>query len=160
MHLSLSTEYAIHSLIYLALQPKGKVTLVTEVARAQGVSETYLAKVFQQLVKAGLVASYRGAKGGFALALPPDQINLRQVITAIEGQQPILRCASDRRGCEPGPDCPIHEAIDHIEMLLWRTLEQTKLSDLAEQMRTRKGKVPWLSPLLERTEPAAEARSL
>ncbi|MDZ7373974.1 MAG: Rrf2 family transcriptional regulator [candidate division KSB1 bacterium] len=149
MQLSLSTEYAIHSLIYLALQPRGKVTLVSEVARAQGVSETYLAKVFQQLVKAGLVISYRGAKGGFALALPPNQISLAQIIGAIEGRQPILRCVVERRSCELGTDCPIHGTVDRVERLLWETLEQTKLSDLIEEMRNRGDKAHWLAHLLQ-----------
>lgn len=148
MQFSLSTEYAIHSMIYLALQPRGKVTLVTEVARAQGVSETYLAKVFQQLAKAGLVVSYRGAKGGYMIARHPQEITLREIVAAIEGQAPLFRCVEHRRGCELGEDCEIRGVMSHIEDTLWSTLDQTTVQDLIEQMRRRKEKVRWLTDLL------------
>ncbi len=156
MQFSLSTEYAIHSLIYLALQPKGKVTLVSEVARAQGVSETYLAKVFQQLAKAGVVISYRGAKGGFALARPPSEISLRQIVAAIEGEAPLFRCLEDRRNCALGDDCEIRSVMNRVEAVMWDMLEQTKLSDLIDGLRPRKEKVRWLTQLLAQSEAEKE----
>ena len=152
MQFSLSTEYAIHSLIYLALQPKGKVTLVSKVARAQGVSETYLAKVFQQLAKAGVVISYRGAKGGFALARPPSEISLRQIVAAIEVEAPLFRCLEDRRNCALGDDCEIRSVMNRVEAVMWDMLEQTKLSDLIEGLRPRKEKARWLTQLLAQSQ--------
>jgi len=52
---------------------------------------SYLAKVFQLLAKAGLVKSFRGAKGGYRLALPPESITLKHITQAIEGANPLLQ---------------------------------------------------------------------
>ncbi|MGQ4808695.1 HTH-type transcriptional repressor NsrR [Candidatus Entotheonellaceae bacterium PAL068K] len=76
MRFSLSTEYAIHGLLFLALRPPDAVTMLPEVARALGVSEPSLRKVFQTLARQGLITSYRGIKGGYSLGTPAREITL------------------------------------------------------------------------------------
>src|SRR5262245_31101466 len=59
--------------------------MLREISRATAISEAFLAKIFQKLVRSGLVRSRRGFRGGFFLARPASQITLREVIEALEG---------------------------------------------------------------------------
>jgi len=144
MLLSHSTEYAIHSLFYLALQEGHRAVLVSDIARAQNVSESYLAKIFQSLVKAGLVRSYRGAKGGFHLARSPEEISLRDIVQAVEGSCPVFNCSALRRDCELTEGCRIIEAMNTAEEQFYQTLAQTTLKDLVDQAKGYPGPIHWL----------------
>jgi Rrf2 family protein len=75
------------------------------VGREQAIPESFLAKIFQSLVHAGLVVSRRGARGGFALARPSDQITVRQVIEAVDGPIALNGCVLYPESCERSSDC-------------------------------------------------------
>ncbi|HEX9591845.1 MAG TPA: Rrf2 family transcriptional regulator [bacterium] len=85
MRLTKAGDYAMRGLIYLARQPQGEVVLVSEIAHAMYVPESFLAKIFQSLAKAGLVRSHRGYGGGYSLNRPPVAITLLEVIECVEG---------------------------------------------------------------------------
>ena len=109
MRLTRGADYGTRGIIYLARQPANAIVLVGDIASAEQLSESYLAKIFQELAKGGLVRSHRGAKGGFSLARPPEQITLRQVIEAIEGPIAINRCLAPWEGVSaprPAPFTP------------------------------------------------------
>ena len=69
MELTRKGEYAIRGILYLAQQPPGKVSLLSDIADATDAPQTFLAKIFQSFAKLGIVNSYRGTGGGFVLAL-------------------------------------------------------------------------------------------
>ena len=131
MKLTRGADYGTLGILYLAKQPRDRVVLISEVAEAQRVPESYLAKIFQDLAKAGLVRSHRGARGGFTLARPPEEITLRQVIEAIEGPLALNRCLDPREGCENSPDCPLHAALAKAQETLVSTLDAVTLNTLA-----------------------------
>ena len=139
MQLSLSTEYAIHSLFYLAMQDKAKLTLVSDVAKVQNISESYLAKVFQTLSKAGLIKSYRGAKGGYVLAQEPKKISLRKIVETMEGNSPIYVCDDQKRKCNFLGDCIISHVMTEAEQKMFEVLDQTSLADLLTNMNYELG---------------------
>ncbi len=85
MHLNRGVEYGIEGMTYLALAGSERSTLLREVSRATSIPETFLSKIFQRLVRSGLVRSRRGFRGGFLLARPASQITLREVIEALQG---------------------------------------------------------------------------
>jgi len=85
LQLTRDGEYAVRAILFLASQPLGKISLISEISKVQDIPKSYLAKIMQHLVKVGLVNSRRGAKGGFFLARPADRITLRQTIEAVEG---------------------------------------------------------------------------
>lgn len=134
MQLSLSTEYAIHSLFYLALQAQDKIILVSDVAKAQNISASYLAKVFQTLSKAGLVKSYRGSKGGYILAKEPSKISLRKIVETMEGKSPIFICDDHKRKCNFLGDCLISHVMTEAEQKMFDVLDQTSLDDLLKNL--------------------------
>jgi Rrf2 family protein len=144
MQFSLGCEYAIHGLLYLALQPPDEVVLVTDIAKAQNLPVSYLAKVFQYLAKAGLVKSFRGAKGGYMLAQPPGRITLRHITQAIDGAGPMFSPLSSRRECSAEADCLIREAFTKAEESMLHELEKVTLHEMVERARHMGSRMKWL----------------
>jgi Rrf2 family protein len=117
-------------MIYLAKQPRGKPCLVGRVAETQSLPESYLAKLFQDLSRSGLVVSHRGAKGGFVLARDPDNITLRQVIEAVEGPIALSLCLDERVGCELSEGCEVHFVLAEAQSRLLKVLDGATLSSV------------------------------
>lgn len=130
MRLTRGADYGTRGIIRLAKMPFSSVALVSEIASAEDLPESYLAKIFQDLAKEGIVHSHRGAKGGFSLARPADQITLRQVIEAIEGPIALNRCLAPSEGCESISTCPIYPILAKAQEQLLATLDTTTLHDL------------------------------
>lgn len=137
MQFSTSIEYAIHGLVHLAVMKPASAVLVRDIARAIRVPESYLRKVFQVLVRAGLVASRRGAKGGFFLARDPGELTLRNVVEAIDGTLPFYSCQKTARGCSSVPLCPVSEAFEAARQKMGEVLEATSIKDLAQGIAKR-----------------------
>ena len=99
MHYSVGVEYGLHCLLYLIDQPEDSPIGIKELSAFQGVSETYLSKMFGKLAKAGIVSSVPGVKGGYRLAKSPDEITFWDVVAAIEGTRPIFQCKNIKDQC-------------------------------------------------------------
>lgn len=97
MQFSVGVEYALHSLFYMVDLPQGKAIGVKELAILQGISETYLSKVFTKLRKAGIVRAMPGVNGGYELARNAATISFWDVVEAVEGASPIFQCAEIRQ---------------------------------------------------------------
>lgn len=97
MKMSIGVEYALHCLLY-TVKLKGKDYVgIKELAEFQGVSESYLAKVFTKLGKAGITKSVPGVKGGYELARNPENISFWDVVEAVEGKESFFQCAEIRQ---------------------------------------------------------------
>lgn len=96
---SIGVEYALHCLTYLIDIPTGASIAIKDLATYQGVSVTYLSKIFTKLAKAGIIRSMPGVKGGYQLARRPEDISFWDVVEAIEGSTPIFQCAEVRQNC-------------------------------------------------------------
>lgn len=107
MQITRQADYAIRCVLYLA-QKEGRITMAREIAREKKIPRDFLSKILQKLTRAGLVRSYRGVKGGFELAKRPEEIDLLQVIQAIDGPVAFNRCAINRRLCSLSNSCSVH----------------------------------------------------
>jgi Rrf2 family protein len=92
MAYSVGVEYSLHSLVYLIDNPTNTTFGIKELAEFQGISETYLSKIFGKLSKSGIVHSVPGVKGGYRLAKAPEFISFWDVVEAVEGSKPIFQC--------------------------------------------------------------------
>ncbi|MCM0082008.1 Rrf2 family transcriptional regulator [Geomonas sp. Red32] len=131
MELTRKGEYAIRGIIYLAQQPPGRVSLISEIAAAADVPQTFLAKIFQSFAKLGLVVSSRGTGGGFVLARPASAITMREVVEAVEG--PILpnRCLLGA-SCERGTGhCLVHDVWRQVQTEVVNILDAVTIDTLA-----------------------------
>jgi len=136
MELTRKGEYAVRSVLYLARQPRGTMSLVGDIAAASCVPKTFLAKILQDFTRVGLVVSSRGTGGGFALARTPDTITLRQVVEAIEG--PILpnRCLIGVGACERDAACRVHPVWQRVRDEIVTILEGVTIEELAREPET------------------------
>lgn len=132
VHFSEAASIALHTMTVLAGAPERHVT-VHEIAEQLPVSEAHLAKVLQRLVKAGLVDSLRGPRGGFLLRGDPRQVTLLRVYEAIEGQLEVASCAFPvAQGCKA---CILDDALREANGIVHDRLARTTLSDLAATFR-------------------------
>lgn len=97
MKFSVGVEYALHCLLYMVKLEEGKSVGIRDLATFQGVSETYLSKVYAKLSKSGIIKSIPGVKGGYALARNADDITFWNVIEAVEGNEDFFQCAEIRQ---------------------------------------------------------------
>ena len=130
MELTRKGEYAIRGIVYLAGKQPDKVCLLSDIAEAVDVPPTFLAKIFQQFSKIGLVKSYRGTGGGFMLGRAPEQITLLEVVEAVEG--PILpnRCLAIPTDCERSCSCNVHPVWQRVQGEVRQVLGGVSLKDL------------------------------
>ena len=142
MRYSQSTELAIDSLFYMAAHPETTDFSVEVVAQAQNVSVSYLAKVFQQLVKASILRSHRGSKGGYALGRSPATITLRDVALVFEGSSPLYECNANAKACHLGPKCLIMATFCEAEKKMHEVLAKVSLQDIVHHSAREAG---WLN---------------
>ena len=130
MRLTRAADYAVRGMLYLASHNGRRRVLVSEIAEAEKLSPSFLAKIFQQLRKSGLVSSHRGTRGGFRLRVAPKYIRLREIIEAAQGSVGVegpSNASSKKKGESDSPLAPICEKIDAQIIDL---LDGTHLSDL------------------------------
>ncbi len=97
MQFSIGVEYSLHCLLYMVDIPSGKSVGIKDLSAYQGVSQTYLSKMFTKLRKVGIVKSVPGANGGYALAKAPNDINFWDVVEAVEGATHFFQCGEIRQ---------------------------------------------------------------
>lgn len=97
MKFSVGVEYAIHCLLYMVSLEEGKSVGIRDLATFQGISETYLSKVYAKLSKSGIIKSISGVKGGYALARSAEEITFWDIVEAVEGSEPFFQCAEIRQ---------------------------------------------------------------
>src|SRR5262249_33649756 len=97
-HLGSSVEYGLHCLLWL-VGPLAEPASSRDLADLQGVSPSFLAKIFPKLEKAGIVHASEGVRGGYLLARTPSEISVLDVVEAIEGKKPLFDCQEIRGRC-------------------------------------------------------------
>ena len=109
MKLSTKGRYAARAMLDIALNQKGGPVAVREIALRQRISERYLENILTVLARANLVVSTRGKSGGFNLSRDPEDINLKDIITAVEGSLAPVDCVEDANNCDMVSVCVTYE---------------------------------------------------
>ncbi len=142
MQYSVGVEYALHCLVYLIDVSSNESVGIKDLAEFQGLSETFLSKVFGKLSKAGIVSSVPGVKGGYRLSKSPEDISFWDVIEAVEGPKPIFQCKNIkdnsyfyRENCCTAPSfCTINLVMLSAEEKMRDDLRSKTLSWLNEEL--------------------------
>ena len=137
MIFSSGTEYAIRGVGELAARGGDGRLLLEEVVAGTGLPRDFMAKVFQRLVRAGLLHSAKGRGGGFSLARPPHEITLMQIVEAMEGPQAYDRCVVGLEKCTDHMPCPQHDLYKPIRQRIKDYLHTTTAADLAASLRAK-----------------------
>jgi Rrf2 family transcriptional regulator, iron-sulfur cluster assembly transcription factor len=140
MKLSTNADYAVRAVYELARHEPGEVVQTHTIALAQGIPESYLTKVLQQLARAGVVHTLRGNHGGVMLARPAGEISVCEVFEAIEGPVRLRRCRQRAMPC--GDErCGTHDLWSTIESLLSRELQNVSFAALAADASKQGGRL-------------------
>lgn len=129
--LSQTTEYALRAVVCLA-RHWGEAQTAQLIAEETKVPASYLSKVLQSLVRAGLVRSQRGLHGGFVLAVEPEQLRLLDVIEAVEPIKRIHGCPIGIAEHDPAL-CPLHRRLDQAIATVREAFGATTLAEILSE---------------------------
>lgn len=152
MIFSRTTQYTAQALIYIVAQPADRPILNQTIAETLGVPPAYLAKVLQQLVRAGLLDSTRGRSGGFRATAATRKANLMQVLTLIEGPGLTESCVLGLKTCSDEHGCPMHATWKPIKSRIISLLTDHTLEKLARAVMSGRYQIGELPAALLRGE--------
>ena len=129
VRISKLADYAVVVLVRLGT---GAIETAPGIAQGTGIPEPTVAKVLKALAGAGLVASQRGARGGYRLARPLELISIADVVSAIEGPIALTACVEQSASsCEAECCCPVRGRWDPVNDAVREALESVTLARLA-----------------------------
>lgn len=128
MALTQTAEYALRAVVWLAHHP-GQPQTTRQIADATQVPSSYLPKVLQPLVRAGLVDGQRGLRGGYSLRKEACDLTLLDVVQQVDPVQHRVSCPLGLSG-HRGRLCPLHRLLEQLVLAEEKLLGETHLSDL------------------------------
>jgi len=132
VRVSAKVDYALRAMAELAAAPPGPVK-GERLATAQSIPPKFLENILLELRHAGLVASQRGAEGGYRLARPATEITVADVIRAVEGPIASVRGARPEETAYTGPATALRDVWIELRTAMRGVLEQTTLADLVDR---------------------------
>lgn len=137
MILNRATDYAFRAVLYLSLLPPGRVVEAKVISEDEHIPMRFVLKILRTLSQAGIVQSYRGVKGGYALARPPAEITMLDVIEAMEGPVRLNRCLISPEECNKRytSRCPIHRALYAAQEALREQFRRCDFETLGAPLR-------------------------
>jgi Rrf2 family protein len=130
VRVSAKADYAIRAMVELAASGDGPVK-GDRIAQAQEIPISFLENILVALRHAGLVRSQRGVEGGYWLARPAAEINLAQVIRAVDGPLANVRGQRSEELEFPGASAPLRDVWIAVRASLRGVLESVTLADVA-----------------------------
>ena len=138
MKISTRTRYGMRLMVELGIYyDKGSIFL-KDIAKAEDISEKYLSQIIIPLRAAGLVNSFRGARGGYALAKPPKQITLGEIVAVLEGDLELVNCVNNPLECSRVSVCATRDLWGNLAKKIVTMLNGMSLGDLVEQCRQKR----------------------
>ena len=137
MHLTRAADYGVRVMMHMVTESVGTRASLNDLADAAEVSPAFLSKVLQRLVRAGLVTSRRGKRGGFELLEKGRSASLYEVLEALDGLPALNVCLLDG-GCHRRTWCAAHEVWSAAQDQMRQTLRQTPVQALGWDSRTRR----------------------
>lgn len=135
MILSKSCVYAIRAALYVTANGKGSYVSIREIAEKLDIPFHFLTKILQTLTENNLMTSFRGAKGGVALARAEDTISLIEIVKAVDGMDIFKECVLGLPNCGFDRPCPLHDEMVGVRDQIKQTFEQTTLGYLAKKTK-------------------------
>ena len=136
MRLTTKGRYAVTAMLDLAVHAtEGPITLA-DISQRQGISLSYLEQLFSKLRKRELVASARGPGGGYRLSRDAAEINVAEVISAVDETVDATRCGG-QGNCQNGEECLTHQLWTDLSDQLYKFLDGISLGQLVENRNVR-----------------------
>lgn len=137
MKISTKGQYALEIVTDLAMHSDAKqLESLRNVAVRRNLSEKYLERIVKSLKDAGIIKSVRGAYGGYCLEVLPEQLTVKQVLNAVEGQLAPVECLTKESDCGIDCDtCPTRGTWGLMWQTINRTVEKVTIQEIMEACR-------------------------
>jgi len=133
MNFRKGTRYALYAAMEMARSEDGGQVTASQVAARYSIPSTVMAKIFQQLVRAGLATGTRGVRGGYMLTQPPAKLTVLDVIEAFEPRRQPDQCLladHDEPDCSQTDACRLRRLFDEVEEMARCTYASVTLDTL------------------------------
>jgi Rrf2 family protein len=130
LNLSARGDYGLMFLKFLSALPPGGYATVRTVAEAKSLPIKYLEQVAAALARAGVLRSREGSGGGYALARPPDELKLVEVLGVLEGELEPVRCTHSGECCNRQQACEHKTGWQTMHSKLYDILAKHTLADI------------------------------
>jgi Rrf2 family protein len=118
----------------MAREAEHQPILLRDISNALKIPHHFLSKVLQSLTRDGVIVSYKGANGGFALGRRAEDITLIDVVRAVDGATFLEQCVLGFPGCADTNPCPIHDSWKRSKGILLETLNTKNVDELSKTL--------------------------
>jgi len=129
LKLSKLTDYATVILSFMA-KDQMSMHAAIEISQVTGITLPTVSKILKLLVKAHVLTSVRGAKGGYLLARAPERITVATIIAALEGPIALTECNASHKNCDQATGCDIQGNWGLINQKVFNALDSVTLADM------------------------------
>jgi Rrf2 family protein len=137
--LSRKARYALRALYALANDDSGGPVLIADLAEREHIPHKFLELILLELRNAGILRSKKGKGGGYALARPPREVTLGQIIRVVDGPLAPIPCVSERaysrcEECVSEESCGTRMVMKEVRDAIAKILDGTTLADVCERV--------------------------
>jgi len=158
MILTRRSDYGLRAVFALARSPH--VLSAKQIAQEQNLPIAFVKKLLQKLCRAGLVRATVGKQGGYALARAPQEISIRELLEALEGDLAPVSCLAPDHLCDLAAGCTTRRIWEQIDQKIHEALESISLRDILVPDAEASGSPSPPSPLPSEGEGSAGVRGL
>ncbi len=132
MRITQEADYAMRIVLALSKRGEGVRLDAKSIALEENVPQRFALKILRKLTKSGIVNSYRGVQGGYAISRNPKEINMLDVIIAIDGPVYINRCLESAEACNlnRSKSCTIHKELARLQGMINEEMKQVNFEQL------------------------------
>jgi Rrf2 family nitric oxide-sensitive transcriptional repressor len=147
MRLTTYTDYALRTLMYLAVN-RDRLVTIQDIASLHSISKNHLTKVVHHLGQVGVVATVRGRNGGLKLGLEPVDINIGAVVRQTETDFHMAECFhKENNRCVYASACVLEDVLGAATAAYLKVLDSVTLDDLIQKTGGRTGQVSGVQPI-------------
>lgn len=128
-------EYALQAVIFLAVRREAAMVSIKDLSKSLGLPYHFLAKILQRLTRKGLLISLKGPQGGFALAMPPEEITLLHIVEAVDGIGFTRSCVLGFDECSGTNPCSVHKNWETLREGIHDMMAGRSIAQLARDMK-------------------------
>lgn len=129
LRMTKQADYGIVLMTHMAEEPE-RLYNAPELAREAQLPQPTVSKILKLLARGDLLDSQRGVKGGYSLKGAPQDINVAEIITTLDGPIAITECIDSPGDCSLEPICPVRGNWQHINQAIRHALENITLAEM------------------------------
>jgi len=130
LRLSKKSDYALIAMKHLAMRPDASSS-AREISESYDIPLELLAKVLQRLVRARLLVSVQGTRGGYRLGRNAALISVADVIQSVDGPVTVTACSEDDHNCDQYTKCSIRDPLWKIKNRILESLNTVSVAEMA-----------------------------